>query len=697
MRVPRRVLAFVIVTGLLASPAAQSLEHDLQRAMQRETTTGDLRAAIAEYRRIVQQAGPNRTVAATATLRMARNHERLGSPDARRLYEAIVRDFADQPAVVASARARLSATGPRQVEVTPRRVLEAGWSQMFDMSADGRFVVGPQRATYSGFSVVLRDVATGQSTTLVDALKGPGGYHARLSDDGRWVAFNSEGSLRTVATAGGHVETVVTVPSSQRVAPADWSIDGKSILAVLTEYGNAARPQEPTARKLAWVSVDTKTIRPIRTFEPWHQLVFDARVSPDGRFIAYSARPRADATDRYLYVMDAADGQNLRAVVTAAGSRELPVWTPDGAHLVFRGTSGETTALWTLAIRDGQAVGAPRIVQPMFRADALGFTSTGTFYYASWSLGGGNQMYVVNRPMNSDDRPAVFPGLNGGWSRVGRLAFLRDGKLILRIEATGEEQSWAHESLGDVSPRWLSDDSVLVLVDERVAGQTKRVFHRVDTRTGTFTRLFDRDAHGRLRTDSGAVSPDGRNLYLGERANEASPVNGIVAVDLATGEERPVLTFPQPTLPASRFGLTISPDGTTLAAQAWIKEYAVARIFTVGVDGSNHREVVQSYETGWIDDVLRWAPDGRTLLFVAFDANRNWRIMRVAADGGQPEFDGLSFDTLSKVLPDLRLFPGNFNNIDLSPEGSRILASTFTMGKYELWTLDNLLWTINAR
>ena len=41
--------------------------------------------------------------------------------------------------------------------------------------------------------------------------------------------------------------------------------------------------------------------------------------------------------------------------------------------------------------------------------------------------------------------------------------------------------------------------------------------------------------------------------------------------------------------------------------------------------------------------------------------------------------------------------PGNFNNIDVSPDGTRIIASSLTFTKNELWTLDSLLSVVRSR
>ena len=73
----------------------------------------------------------------------------------------------------------------------------------------------------------------------------------------------------------------------------------------------------------------------LKTFEPW-QNHFPERLSPDGRFVAYATEPREGSTDHYVYVFDTVSLRET-AIVTAAGSREAPVWTADGGHLLLRG------------------------------------------------------------------------------------------------------------------------------------------------------------------------------------------------------------------------------------------------------------------------------------------------------------------------------------------------------------------------
>src|SRR5690348_7195450 len=78
----------------------------LQAALTRETIQGDLERAIELYKSAVKEAGTNRALAAQALVRMADCYQKLGDSESRKIYEQIVRDYADQKEAVATARVR---------------------------------------------------------------------------------------------------------------------------------------------------------------------------------------------------------------------------------------------------------------------------------------------------------------------------------------------------------------------------------------------------------------------------------------------------------------------------------------------------------------------------------------------------------------------------------------------------------------
>jgi hypothetical protein len=108
----RQAVTVVVMCGLLlaGSVAARQKPQDvaLQAAMRTETVTGDLKGAIAQYQEIFSTYHKtDRGVAATALVRMAECHHRLGEQQAERLFERVLKEFGDQKAAVEIATARL--------------------------------------------------------------------------------------------------------------------------------------------------------------------------------------------------------------------------------------------------------------------------------------------------------------------------------------------------------------------------------------------------------------------------------------------------------------------------------------------------------------------------------------------------------------------------------------------------------------
>ena len=79
----------------------------LQAAIKKEVVDGDLKGAIEQYKKLAQ--GRDRAVAAKALVRMGQCYEKLGDAEARKAYERVLREYADQAGAVAEARARLAA------------------------------------------------------------------------------------------------------------------------------------------------------------------------------------------------------------------------------------------------------------------------------------------------------------------------------------------------------------------------------------------------------------------------------------------------------------------------------------------------------------------------------------------------------------------------------------------------------------
>lgn len=84
----RTWMAIVMLSGLALAAPQKGGPADIlyERAVQKETADGDLKAALELYKQTVAKAGTNRAVAAKALVRMAQCYEKLGDADARKAY-----------------------------------------------------------------------------------------------------------------------------------------------------------------------------------------------------------------------------------------------------------------------------------------------------------------------------------------------------------------------------------------------------------------------------------------------------------------------------------------------------------------------------------------------------------------------------------------------------------------------------------
>jgi eukaryotic-like serine/threonine-protein kinase len=193
----------------------------------------------------------------------------------------------------------------------------------------------------------------------------------RVSPDGRriaahlqgdlddvWVADASRGALTRLSVEPGEDETPVWSPDGHYLA---WSgsragttravfrrlADGSGDEELLwrTEAHTHVNDWTPDGRALVLQLVDTKTasdlwLLPLDTKQaaPWLATPFSehsARVSPDGRFVAYVS----DESGREEVYVRSFSGAGARVQVSASGGGQ-PVWSRDGRSLVFRGDGG---------------------------------------------------------------------------------------------------------------------------------------------------------------------------------------------------------------------------------------------------------------------------------------------------------------------------------------------------------------------
>ncbi len=209
------------------------------------------------------------------------------------------------------------------------------------LSPDGRLIA------YTLVRLVDRDWREGLHVIGAD---GSGDREITASGDTpRWAPDGSRigwidraarpGQVFSAEPDGSSREQVTSLEGG--VSDFAWAPDGRSV-AVTTPIGRDghARTQivlVPLDGKPRQLTSSTQHII-VHVWEP------DANISwsPDGRFIAYSAKPTSRFDDDYasdVHVVDVAKGES-RAVVRRPGMDMRPRWSPAGGFIAFRTSFG---------------------------------------------------------------------------------------------------------------------------------------------------------------------------------------------------------------------------------------------------------------------------------------------------------------------------------------------------------------------
>ena len=258
-----------LLAGLALAALANAQKEEppqllLEKATKLELVDGDLKGVIATDERILALQGVPRTVAARALLHLGECHEKLGHAEARKAYERLVRDFADQTEEAGRARARLAALGESDRALKVRQV----WAGPHDdflgaPTRDGRYLT---LQDWDSQDLAVRDLSTGQKRRLthkdpglrvrppVPAFAGRPGGRLRLVQQGP--------VLRPADRGNGWLQSSRPLRQRSRlewVEPTDWSPDGKSILAVLE--GRDKKNQ------IAQIAVKDGAVRVLKAFD----------------------------------------------------------------------------------------------------------------------------------------------------------------------------------------------------------------------------------------------------------------------------------------------------------------------------------------------------------------------------------------------------------------------------------------------
>lgn len=695
----RHILAILIASAAILhaqSPALSEAQRAgsngprelFERARMHEESNNKLVEAIGLYTQVASQSA-DRQLAAAAQFRIGLLYERLGQKlEAQRAFRAVVARHGDQADIVRQARAKLENAASPTVDHRPGA--RQAWTgenvaPLGAPSPDGRLL---SYVHFESGNLAVRDLSTGAMQRLTaeanyETTDPQWAEFSVFSPDNRQIAYGWFRSpayeLRVVGVDGSKPRTIFRNDHTSFVHPFGWTPDGQRVLAALSDNDGT--------RRIAFVTVATGEVRTIKTLD-WRAST-RASLSPDGTWIAYDFPPSSDSASRDIYLL-AADGSREIKLVEHSANDLLPLWTPDGEHVVFLTDRSGSMAAWIQRVTNGRAVGTARLLKAdMNRTIPVGFTTRGTLYYVVQSgqediygAAFDDEMRLVERPARISEH-LVGANSSPDWSADGsRIAFVSKrlprplgqmlgARALCIMDLASRQVRELPLPLAYIErPRW-SPDGRDVLVGGQSNGQAG--LYRVNADTGRLTRIVQLDRPGYF--NGAAWSKDGGTIFYAAGGTGAD--QKVHAFDLAAGRER--------VLDDSRYpksDLAVAHDGRTLAYRAAVdgpdgRPRVAIRLITVA-DGRVRDVVVESMPVFGFRGI-NWTPDDRHLVFVSGDpkTRRLW-FARVPAAGGAAEriADGLVLDHLLDAR--------------LHPDGRRI-AFTSREGHDELWSIENFL------
>jgi len=544
------------------------------------------------------------------------------------------------------------------------------------VSADGKFV------TYVDWgdagNLAIRNLETGENRRLTQTANWGAAFahNSRISPDGGQVIYTwfrpspagetGELRLRQLGGDAKQARTVWSPADGLSVFLQDWFPDGDRVAAVVTK--------SPTEHQIVTVSVPDGEVRQIRSIT-WSDTP-RARVSPDGRYIAYSRSASQDEPAKDIFLV-AADGSSESAVVQHTANDELVGWSPNGDYLLINSDRNGQPGLWVQPLENTAPPGQLQLIVPNVDVAAgMGFAQDGSLYYsvrvsqrrlklAEIDLQTGK---FLAEPKNAVEQ-FVGRNLEGTFSPDGEeFAYLsgregwNDRAIVVRSLATGEEREVPHDLRRVHYLIWPSGGDSLIVTGKDDRG-----------RFGLFeVRLTD--GHTELVTEGGhsaVLSPDGAR-----RLHRIHPDRTIYSYGLADGS---VETIPGVLNVVNSF--SVLPDGRIAAIHNHKRTNSRTEIRLHPAEGGDGQVLWSTDEQHQFSHWTVWAPAGEALLVLRLEPEAGdgmWRLWAAPVDGSPPyPTELVYYPTGTSSLPSIH------------PDGRRIL---WQEGGYfwQVWAMRDL-------
>jgi Tol biopolymer transport system component len=519
------------------------------------------------------------------------------------------------------------------------------------LSPDGKHFAG---TTWDSELVVI-DTSTGEQRHLAENCHGPVVWSANGSEIAVISYGKEKQTLVAVSLKTGKTRTLMEDPPWLE----DWSPDGKRILGVRT----------PKSGVHSAVMVNLQSKEETVLAEEWAS----PRFSPNGDWVSYVAK-EADQSVLHLRQIDGTSGVKY---TDFPGGISLPMWSPDGSHIVFTGTQkgidSQYKDLWALRVEGNRFVGAPLPVVPNVGHMAFyNWSRNGQLAYRTgFQLGGIFVLPVDSRTGKATGAPRQLVRAGGFgshcWSPDGKQIILRQreqGEWVLISANTGEQiqkLSLAEIEYIGRGMSW-SPDGRLIAFCGRDTEKRAGVF-LITVKTGEAKLLVP------LKTNvpnfDPTWAPDSKSIAYGYKSN-------IYVVNVEDGKPRRITAPPEERELKDSFRRPVfAPDGRTVVYMAGRK------ILATTIDAKETREIFHLKNENLTINIFDLSPDGRHIVFTPGTKE----IWCVATDGGEP----FQIADISNMGDKVWAWMPKW-----SPTGDSI---TFKVSheKYQYWVMENFL------
>jgi Tol biopolymer transport system component len=680
----------------------------LKAVMDKEMVEGDLKGAIEQYKKIAES--KDRALAAKALIRMADCYQKLGNTESRKIYEQVVKDYADQKEAATMARARLAGNGTSTL--LSSKVVWSGpdVDDEGTISRDGRFL---SVTNWHTGNLTIHEFATGTDRRITDG----GRWCMRCDDeqfaeqsaisrDGKQAAYswfvtrNKRYELRLTSLTGNAVpRRLYDNPDITWLTPFDWSPDGKSIAVQLQ--------RKDSTKQIGLVSTTDGSFRLLKSID-WRgarRMSF----SPDGQWLGYDLFETGGGPERRVLVLSV-DGSS-EITLEHRGYDQMVGWSPDGRWLLFSSDRSGATDLWGVPFAGGRFQGPAQVLKAGFeRSTPLGVSSSGALYYSQAKGGGGPsriQIASVDLEAGKLTLPAtdLGPSLRDSdtrpmWSRDGkRLAYLsargplsaKDYVLVIRSNETSEFREFhPNLNIGKGQPPnlfgWVPDGHALLLDGSNAQGRYG--IYLVDADSGDLKLL---NITGEAAYGSVNWSPDGHSFLVEMRSpNSGDPTPSVYRVDMKTGAVSEIVSS------SSGKGFAFYPQWSADGKNIYYRR-GVGDCVIIERDLSSGAEKELAHQSVCTPPIP--TPDGRYIVTANTDPNTNSRLLVLIPTGGGQTRElmrvpsGVKPDLLNNTNQGSWVFPfelqrgwlPNHNESFLAWKGS---ASAVNPNGAELWRVS---------